>query len=256
MLRHMLTLFTMLTAILMATAAPAAAQHGYSLEDIDRGRMLYGSTCAGCHGPDGDRVAGVALAGGAFKRAVGDEEVVRIIVNGIQGTSMPASKFSDAEAGAIVAYLRTMKTAGGTVAPGDATRGRALSEGKGKCGACHGTGGPGSRLAPSLAEAASTRRPIEIERAILDPSAAIAPDFQQVRVVPASGPPVVGRLLNQDTFSVQLLDANERLRSFDKAKVRAVTLIKTSPMPAYRNTLTPQDVVDLVAYVRTLGGRK
>jgi putative heme-binding domain-containing protein len=256
MLRHMLTLFTMLTAILMATATPAAAQHGYSLEDIDRGRMLYGSTCAGCHGPDGDRVAGVALAGGVFKRAAGDDEVVRIIVNGIQGTSMPASKFSDAEAGAIVAYLRTMKTAGGTVAPGDAARGRALFEGKGNCGSCHGTGGPGSRLAPSLAEAASTRRPIEIERAILDPSAAIAPDFQQVRVVLASGPPVVGRLLNQDTFSVQLLDANERLRSFDKAKVREVTLIRTSPMPAYRNTLTPQDVVDLVAYVRTLGGRK
>ena len=91
MMRHMLTLFTILTAILIATATPAAAQHGYSLEDIDRGRMLYGSTCAGCHGPDGARVAGVALAGGAFKRAAGDDEVVRIIVNGIQGTSMPAS---------------------------------------------------------------------------------------------------------------------------------------------------------------------
>jgi putative heme-binding domain-containing protein len=237
---------------LALAGAVIGAQHGYSLEDIERGRALYQSTCAGCHGPDGDRVSGITLAGGAFKRASSDDEVVRIIIGGISGTSMPANKFSDAEAGSIVAYLRTMKTAGGTVAPGDAARGRVVFEGKGKCQSCHGAGGPGSRLAPSLSDAAATRRPVELERAILDPSAELATDYQMVRVVTKAGATITGRLLNQDTFSLQLLDASEQLRSIDRSTTKEVTLVKTSSMPAYRGTLTPQEVVDLVAYIRTL----
>lgn len=237
-------------------AAAVAAQHGYSLDDIERGRTLYQSTCAGCHGPDGDRVSGVTLGGGAFKRASSDDEVVRIITGGIAGTSMPANKFSDAEAGSIVAYLRTMKTVGGTVAPGDVARGKVVFEGKGKCQSCHGAGGPGSRLAPSLRDVAATRRPVELERSILDPSAEIAPDYQMVRVVTKAGTTITGRLLNQDTFSLQLLDAGEQLRSIDRSTTKEVTLVKTSPMPAYRGALTPQEVVDLVAYVRTLGGQR
>jgi len=43
-MRHMLALFTTFVAVVIATVTPAAAQHGYSLEDIDRGRMLYAST--------------------------------------------------------------------------------------------------------------------------------------------------------------------------------------------------------------------
>ena len=53
---------TLVAAGLTLTAVALVAQHGYSLDDIERGRKLYQSTCSGCHGPDGDRVAGVALA--------------------------------------------------------------------------------------------------------------------------------------------------------------------------------------------------
>ena len=245
-----------LAAGLVMAAAGLAAQHGYSSEDIERGRTLYASNCTGCHGADGDRVAGVALASGRFRRAETDDQAVRLIVNGIPGTSMPAHKFSDAEAGSVVAYLRTMKTAGTPVAAGDAGRGRELFAGKGKCASCHGDGGPGSRLAPSLAATAAARRPVEIERAILDPHDTLAPDFQTVRVVTNSGDEITGRLLNRDTFSVQMLDRQERLRAFDRSTLRELTLLKTSPMPSYRDVLSPQEVVDLVAYIRTLGGRK
>ena len=249
-----LGLVALLAVVCAATVT--RAQHGYSLQDIDHGRTLYQSTCAGCHGPDGDKVSGVALGSGSFRRATSDDEVVRIITAGIAGTSMPANKFSDAEAGSIVAYLRTMKTAGGTVAPGDAARGKAVFDGKGKCQSCHGSGGPGTRLAPSLADAATSRRPIELERAILDPSAELAPDYQTVRILTKAGATITGRLLNQDTFSLQVLDANEQLRSIDRTTTKEVTLVKTSAMPMYRGVLTPQEVVDLVAYIRTLGGRK
>jgi putative heme-binding domain-containing protein len=248
-------MFPAVVALALGCASTAAAQHGYSAEDIAAGAKFYASTCAGCHGPEGTRVAGVDLGGGQFRRATTDDDLVRIIRLGIPDTSMPASSFSERDAGAIVAYLRTMKGGGATVVAGDAQRGRAIFDGAGKCGSCHGSGGPGSRLAPVLAEIASVRRPAEIERAILDPSAELAPDFRLMRVVTREGTVVTGRLLNQDTFSLQLLDASERLRSFDKATLREHAVVPTSPMPSYRGTLTSQEVADLVAYVRSLGGK-
>ena len=66
---------------------------------------------------------------------------------------------------------------------------------------------------------------------------------------------ITGRLLNQDTFSVQLLDPSERLQSYEKANLREVTVLKTSTMPSYRDKLTPQELGDLVAYLATLRGK-
>ncbi len=69
------------------------------------------------------------------------------------------------------------------------------------------------------------------------------------------GSTVTGRLLNQDTFTIQLLDASSRLRLLDKSTVREVTIPKESPMPSYRDKLDAQEVADLVTYLRTLRGR-
>jgi hypothetical protein len=74
-----------------------------------------------------------------------------------------------------------------------------------------------------------------------------------VRIVPHRGEPQTGRLLNQDTFSVQILDENERLRSFDKAGLAAVEFIE-SPMPSYRDELDAQALADVVSYLVTLRG--
>ena len=46
------------------------------------------------------------------------------------------------------------------------------------------------------------------------------------------GTKLAGHLLNQDTFSIQLLDANERLRSVMKTDLRDYTYPKNSPMPS------------------------
>jgi len=75
-----------------------------------------------------------------------------------------------------------------------------------------------------------------------------------VRAVTRSGTVVTGRLLNQSTFSVQILDAAERLRGFDKAELKELVIMKTSEMPSYRATLDTQEVADVVAYLTTLRG--
>jgi hypothetical protein len=64
---------------------------------------------------------------------------------------------------------------------------------------------------------------------------------------------VRGTLLNQDTFSVQLRDEAQNLRSFLKSDLREHGFLP-SPMPSYRGRLTPQEVADVVSYLLTLKG--
>ena len=66
---------------------------------------------------------------------------------------------------------------------------------------------------------------------------------------------MTGRLLNQDTFTLQLLDPQERLLLFEKANVREFEVLKTSPMPSYRDKLSAQELADLVGYLASLRGR-
>ena len=75
-----------------------------------------------------------------------------------------------------------------------------------------------------------------------------------VHVAVFDGTVVTGRLLNRDTFSVQLIDSNERLRSFSIPSLRAHGFVEKSSMPSYANKLNTQQIADLVAYLGTLKG--
>jgi cytochrome c oxidase cbb3-type subunit III len=244
-----------LALIATGIAAPAWAQHGYTQAQVDNGGRLYQASCATCHGPKGDTVRGVALMSGKFGRATSDEELVKIILGGIPGTAMPPNTYTESEAGMIVAYLRSVGVAGGLATTGDPARGKAAFNGRGRCQSCHGAGGSGSRTAPSLADVGAVRTPVEIERSIVDPSADLHPDFHVVRAVTKSGETITGRLLNHDSFSIQLLDSNQRLRGLQKSDLRESAILPTSPMPAAKGTLSAAEVADLVAYLSTLRGQ-
>ncbi len=84
---------TLLVAVVLMFMAPSAQQPIYNVGEVEGGARLYQSNCAGCHGPEGDTIAGVSFASGRFRRASSDDELVRIIVRGIPGTAMPPSNF-------------------------------------------------------------------------------------------------------------------------------------------------------------------
>jgi putative heme-binding domain-containing protein len=243
--------------LICSGALLGAQQHGYTRQDIEGGGELYQTNCAVCHGPEGDAVAGVNLGGGRFRRATTDDELVRIIIGGIPGTAMPPSSFSEGQAGTIVAYLRSLalSPAPSTSLPGDADRGKALVEGKGQCLMCHSVGGVGSAAGPNLTAIGGVRRAIELERSILDPNAEIRVNNRSVRVVTRDGMKITGRLLNQDSFTVQLLDSTGRLRLFERSNLSESAILKDSPMPAYRERLTAQELADVVSYLVSLKGR-
>lgn len=241
-------------AAVLLCANPLGAQHSYTRSELENGARLYLGSCATCHGARGDMVRGAALMSGRFERATTDEELVKIIISGIVGTAMPPNNYTDLEAGMIVAYLRG--TAAGdsvTATAGDSTRGKALFDGKGKCATCH---TETSRTAPSLADIGMLRRPLELEQSILDPSATLNTNYRMARAVTKAGTVVTGRLLNQSTFSVQMLDSADQLRAFDRSNLREFTIVRTSPMPSARGTLDAQEVADIVTYLTTLRGQR
>jgi putative heme-binding domain-containing protein len=94
-----------------------------------------------------------------------------------------------------------------------------------------------------------------LQRAIVEPSADIRSDSRPVRVVTKQGATVAGRLLNQDTYTLQLQQADGRLTLFDKSNLREITILKESPMPSYKDKLDAQELADVIAYLRSLRGR-
>jgi putative heme-binding domain-containing protein len=230
------------------------AQHETAF-DVEDGGRAFRNTCANCHGPDGDEVAGIDLGRGQFRRPLTDADLVRIIRGGIPGTPMPATNTSEEQASRIVAYLRSVAaTRRSASAAGDAVRGKALFEGKGTCTNCHSAGGVGARLGPDLTRIGQLRRAIDLEQSLLDPGAEIQPTNRFYRVVTKDGAATTGRLLNLDTFTVQIMDTKEQLRSFVKADLREHGFVPT-PMPSFKGKLDPQEMADVVSYLVSLKGR-
>ena len=244
---------TPLLALVLLTATPAFAQHETASDLLD-GERAYGTTCVNCHGPNGDVVPGINLLTGQFRRPYTDQELIVVIQKGIPNTGMPPSTMNVEQAGKLVSYLRSSAKAKPAAAPavvGNALRGKLVYDTKGSCASCHRIDGVGSRVGPELSRVASSRRTNELELAILNPSADVQPQNRFYRVVLKDGSTVTGRLLSHDTFTVQLIDMKEQLRSFIKADMREHGFIET-PMPSYKGKLSAQEIADVVAYLQTL----
>jgi putative heme-binding domain-containing protein len=243
------------TCSLILVAGGLYAQHSYTPADVEDGGRLFRGNCVGCHGADGDLVPGVDLGHGKFRRASTDDDLVKIIRTGIPGTPMPPGNYTEFQASTIVAYLRSIASTGrGSGIAGDAARGKVLFAGKGACNTCHRVGSAGSRVGPDLTDIGTLRKPGNLETSLLDPNAEILAQNRYYRVVTKDGATITGQLLNRDTFSVQLLDTKEQIRSFMISNLREHGFVDKSPMPSYKDKLTPQEIADLVSYMGTLKG--
>ena len=228
----------------------------YPQAEVEVGFNLYNTNCITCHGANGDSVSGVSFRSGQFRRASTDAELNRLIQTGIPGTAMPPGRFGTADLAGLVAYVRSMRDFDTKPARGDASRGRALVEGKAGCLTCHRINGKGSRVAPDLSDIGAVRAPDAIERTMVDSSSTMLPINRSIRAVTRTGKVITGRRLNEDTYSVQIIDSEERLVSLMKSDLKEYTVLKTSTMPSFKNTLTAMELDDVVTYLRTLKGAR
>jgi putative heme-binding domain-containing protein len=256
--------FGLASALICAGLAFAGAQdralaqtqgQQYSAAQIQAGYRLYASQCALCHGQNGNTVQGVDLPRQQFKRVTTDQDIRNTVTNGNATAGMPPFKLEPNELDGIVAYIRSGFDLSATpFKVGDAGRGKAVFDGKGGCAACHRVNGKGALTAPDLSDIGSLRQPAAIQRSLLEPTKGMVPMNRPLRVVTNDGRTIRGRRLNEDTYTVQLIDQNEHLLSLMKADIREYELGTASDMPSFSGKLSEDELADLLAYLVSLRG--
>ena len=242
--------------LLVFAATPSSAQvEDARVDEIERGALLYHSLCTTCHGEEGAGVQGIDFGRGRYKRVSSAEDFIRLVNVGIPGTAMPPFDIRRRETENLFRYIQSLsETVTHASAAGDAARGRAIFEGKGGCLNCHRIQNKGSRLGPSLTAIGRVRAASMLQQSLLEPQAVVLADHWFCKAVTREGTTVTGKRLNEDRNTVQLIDAQERLISLNKAELREYAVIKTSAMPSFKDKLSPEEVTDVVKYLTTLKG--
>jgi putative heme-binding domain-containing protein len=245
--------------LLLVTSSLRAQEHSgqYPQSDVTGGARVYAALCVGCHGPTGAGVGGIDLRQGPLPRASTDPALTALLAKGIPGTGMPAFRLEANDARMLVAFIRSGFDTGTTNAPaGDAATGKMIFEGAGRCLSCHRVNAAGRDVGPDLTEIGRTRTPAAIQRALVDPTGSMLPINRPVRAVKRDGTVIAGRRLNEDTYTVQIVTEEGRLVSLVKAELTQWLVGTTSPMPSFKDTLRPDELIDLVAYVASLKGTR
>ena len=223
--------------------------------ELNTGARIFMSTCSACHGPDGNQVSGVDLKAGHLRHASTDEQLATVIQNGIPGTGMPPNNVTRGNLVALIAYVHAMRNFDTKkVALGDAEKGQDLFKEKGGCLNCHQVNGKGSYKALDLSTIGSEFSPGALQDAVLDPASTDFPQNRFIHAVTRSGAVITGRRLNEDTLTVQIVEADGRLVSLTKADLKEYSTEKGPLMPSFKDQLTDAEVADLIAYLASLQG--
>jgi len=168
---------------------------------------------------------------------------------------------SDEEIWQVITYIRSVEKKASAAETGDAAHGKELFYGATGCGTCHMVNGKGGRLGPDLTSTGASRSVEYLTDSLRNPSKRLAEgiseplkDFSQeyetVTVVTADGTKLQGIVLNEDSFTVQMLDTREQLHAFEKSKLRSYVKTRESLMPAYDAKALPEkELKDIIAFL-------
>jgi putative heme-binding domain-containing protein len=249
--------------ILLSTAALTVSAQ--SAGDVEKGRQLFLGMCSRCHGAEGGGGEGPSLS--RLTRAHNDEELSAIIRDGIPDRGMPRiRRFTDGELRQMVGFVHSLSRSSVAASTGSPRNGLAVYQRLG-CSSCHIIAGDGGDFGPELTSIGARRAPDYLRQAVVDAGAALPrgslipgrgfSEFLPVRVVTRDGGEVNGVRVNEDSFTIQVKDASNKLYSFRKADVKQLDKqFGKSMMPDYKARVTALELDDLVAYLSGLGGTK
>jgi hypothetical protein len=81
-------------------------------------------------------------------------------------------------------------------------------------------------------------------------------EYESVTAVTVDGKEIKGVTLNEDSFSLQIMDTNEQIHLLEKNKLRSFQKSRKSAMPQYGpDVLSDKDLNDIVAYLISVGAK-
>ena len=239
------------------------------------GEYEFRINCALCHGlgaRGGGR--GPDLSRAQKKHAHTNAEMFQVISNGIPGTAMPANGtngqgvgMTDEEIWQIITYIRSVEVKAPAKPVGNPAHGKELFYGDANCSLCHMVNGKGGRLGPELTAVGSSRTREAIIDSVRNPSHRLAwglteatkefpQEYETVTVVTEDGKQIKGVTLNEDSFSVQIMDMGEHIHLLEKDKLKSFQKTRESAMPKYdTDVLSDKDLADVVTYLTSVGAK-
>jgi len=239
------------------------------------GEYEFRINCALCHGlgaRGGGR--GPDLTRAVKKHTHNDAEMFQVISNGIPGTAMPANGtngqgvgMTDEEIWQIITYIRSQEVKAPATSIGDAAHGKQLFFGDANCAMCHMMDGKGGRMGPDLSGVGGSRTREALIDSVRNPSRRLAwgltestkefpQEYENVTAVTADGKQIKGVTLNEDSFTVQIMDAAEHIYMLDKSKLKSFQKSRDSAMPKYEpDALSDKELDDILAYLVTVGAK-
>lgn len=239
------------------------------------GEFEFRANCAFCHGlgaRGGGR--GPDLTRAKKRHGSTDPDLFRTINEGVPGTAMPPNGatqqgvgMTEEEIWQVISYIRSVEKKGEAAAIGNVVHGKELFNGAAGCSTCHMIQGKGGRIGPDLSTTGSTRSTDYIVESLRSPSRRLAQgiseamkefsqEYETVTVVTADGTKFMGVVLNEDHFTLQMIDTREQLHLFEKDRLRSFEKSRESLMPAYdQKMLSDKDLQDVIAYLLSVGAQ-
>jgi len=269
--------FAVLLVLLTSVNVTAADRNPFAGDPkvAKAGEFEFRINCAFCHGlgaRGGGR--GPDLTHAQKRHGSSDAEMFQNISNGIPGTAMPANGtngqgvgMTDEEIWQIITYLRSIEVKVRSQPMGNAVHGKQLFYGDANCSLCHMIEGKGGRVGPDLSGVGTSRTVEALIESVRNPSQKLAwglteptkefaQEYETVTVVMPDGKQIKGVTLDEDNFSLQVMDANEKIHLLEKDKLTSIKKSRESLMPVYDNTLlSDQDLHDIIAYLLSVGSK-
>ena len=255
-----------LLALMLLVPGPPPGSQPATPDSLARGRLIFESQCARCHGITGGGAMGPSLRRPTLARAPDDSAFALLLTNGLYERGMPpAWQLGPDEIRDVIGFVRSLGRMAGGKVTGDSARGESLYAGKGGCRTCHIVNGDGGSFGPELSQIGVMRGVEHLRQALVEPGATLPMGPQTnylpgqyarylpVRAVGVDGKEVAGVRVNEDRFTIQIRTQAGTLYSFRKSELR--TLEKRfgeSLMPSYTGVFSGAELNDVVAYLASL----
>jgi putative heme-binding domain-containing protein len=226
---------------------------------IAAGAGAYSSRCASCHSANAKGTARGSDLTALWAVGGSDVSIFQSVRRGLADTLLPHSFGPDREVWTMLAYLRTIAAAA-PPSSGNPEAGRAVFSAE--CSGCHQVDGKGGRLGPDLSRVGASRSRPLLAHKIRHPSAyitsvirsgIITDDYRPITLITRDGQRIRGVKKNEDAFSIQIMDAHERIQGYPRSSLREVVNDTVSLMPDFGpDKIGDRELDDLLAYLGTL----